>query len=314
MKKIIVSLWIIVLTITGCQSNIERNGEKLIETVNCNNQEQTILVKNNPKRLAVMDYSALDIIDTLNLGGNVVGVSKQENSIEYLNSYIENDNLINLGTIKEPNMEGVLEANPDLIIIGGRLAEYYDELSKIAPVYLMQTKIEEGVVNSIKNNAKTIASLYGIESEVEKKFVDYEKRIKEIKEFSKEKTAIISIISGQKFSVLGDNGRCSLISNEFGFKNIGLVEGQETSTHGNEVSYEFILETNPEYIFVLDRDQAIGTQSGADEIFSNEIIKETTASKNNNIIILENSNIWYMADGGIKALDIMISDIEKSIS
>ena len=33
---------------------------------------------------------------------------------------------------------------------------------------------------------------------------------------------------------------------------------ESTSTHGNEASFETVVEKNPEYIFVMDRDQAIG--------------------------------------------------------
>lgn len=312
MKKIILILTII-LIVSGCQIQKTNEGEKEITTIDGNNQEKTILIKNNPNRLAVMDYSALDIIDSLNLGDNVVGVSKQNLNVDYLNKYINDEKLINLGTVKEPNMEAILEANPDLIIIGGRLASYYDELSKIAPVYLLKTDPTIGVINSIKENTKTIASLYGLEKQVEILFDDYTKRINKLNEQLNGKKAIIGMMSGQKYSILGNDGRCSLITDEIGFENVGIENNQEISTHGNEVSYEFILNKNPEYIFVLDRDQAIGSQSNVQQIIENELIKETIASKNNNVIILNNSNVWYMVDGGVQALGLMISDIENNI-
>ena len=38
-----------------------------------------------------------------------------------------------LDTLKEPDMEKIFELTPDLIIISGRQADYYEELNKIAP-------------------------------------------------------------------------------------------------------------------------------------------------------------------------------------
>ena len=90
MKKIILILTII-LIVSGCQIQKPNEGEKEITTLDGNNQEKTILIKNNPNRLAIMDYSALDIIDSLNLGDNVVGVSKQNLNVEYLNKYINDE-------------------------------------------------------------------------------------------------------------------------------------------------------------------------------------------------------------------------------
>ena len=61
---------------------------------------------------------------------------------------------------------------------------------------------------------------------------------------------------------MGNDGRCSIIGVEIGFDN--LTAAESTSTHGNEASFETVVEKNPEYIFVMDRDQAIGGRRGTD--------------------------------------------------
>ena len=43
------------------------------------------------------------------------------------------------------------------------------------------------------------------------------------------------------------------------------------------------------------------------------MIAGTDAYKSGNIIYLENPAVWYTAEGGITALDIMLSDLENSI-
>ena len=86
--------------------------------------------------------------------------------------------------------------------------------------------------------------------------------------------------------MLGNDGRCSIIGVEVGFENIGVDANIDTSTHGNEASFEFIVEKAPDYIFVMDRDAAIGTDGAqlAQEIMENELVMGTDAYKNGNIV------------------------------
>lgn len=88
-----------------------------------------------------------------------------------------------------------------------------------------------------------------------------------------------------------------------------------TLTHGNEVSFEAIVALNPDYIFVMDRDSAISATGAqlAQEIMENELVMKTDAYRNGNLVILENPGIWYLAEGGITSLGIMLSDLEKAL-
>lgn len=88
-----------------------------------------------------------------------------------------------------------------------------------------------------------------------------------------------------------------------------------TPTHGNEVSFEAIVALNPDYIFVMDRDSAISATGAqlAQEIMENEMVMKTDAYRNGNLVILENPGIWYLAEGGITSLGIMLSDLEKAL-
>ncbi|MFR5725733.1 MAG: hypothetical protein ACLUEJ_04330 [Clostridium sp.] len=87
------------------------------------------------------------------------------------------------------------------------------------------------------------------------------------------------------FNVLGNDGRCSLISREAGFENIGVDAEIDTSTHGNEASFEFVVEK--ERIMCLSPDAAVGTEGAklAQEIMENELIMGTEAYRNGNLII-----------------------------
>ena len=115
---------------------------------------------------------------------------------------------------------------------------------------------------------------------------------------------------------LGNDGRCSIIGREMGFENLSVdaMEG-DTSTHGNEASFEFIVEKDPEYIFVLDRDAAIQTEGAqlAQEVMENDLVKGTQAYQHGNIVYLAHPAVWYTAEGGITALDLMLQDLESEL-
>ena len=267
----------------------------------------------DPQRIAILELASLDILDELGVGDRVVGTAST--SLDYLQSYVTNDSIANLGNIKEADMEAVMACEPDIIFIGGRLSKSYDALCEIAPVVFLATDAEKGVVESTRENAMTIASIFGLEDHVEALMADFDSRIDALKAFAEGKTAIVGMTTSGSFNVLGNDGRCSIIGKEIGFENIGVDANIDTSTHGNEASFEFIVDKNPDYIFAMDRDAAIGTDGAqmAQEILENELVESTDAYKNGHIVYLAHPNVWYTAEGGIQALSEMLSDLENAL-
>ena len=265
----------------------------------------------NPQRIAILDMAALDILDALNLGDRVIGMAGT--TLPYLNEYSSNKSLANLVTIKEADLEAVMASEPDIIFIGGRLSASYDVLSQIAPVVQLAVDRNLGVVESVRKNATTIASIFGKEGEVENLMATFDQRIAALADFAKDKNAVIGLCTSGGFNVLGNDGRCSIIGTEIGFENIGVSD--LTSTHGNESSFELLVKLNPQYLFVLDRDAAIQAQGAklAQEIIENQLVVQIDAYKNGNIVYLENPAVWYTAEGGITALAIMLQDLEGAL-
>lgn len=295
-------------TQTEAGSNEETPTEVTIQSLNAAGETVDLVVPYNPERIAILDMASLDILDSLGVGDRVVGSAST--SLDYLQDYVTNENIANLGTIKEADLEAVMACEPDVIFIGGRLAESYDALSEIAPVVYLSTDVEAGVVESVRKNATTIASLFGLEENVEELMSEYDSRIETLADFAKDKTAIVGLSTSGSFNILGNDGRCSIIGKEIGFENLG--DGDTTSTHGNETSFELVVELTPDYLFVLDRDAAIGTEGAqlAQEIVENELVMGTDAYKNGNIVYLEHPAVWYTAEGGIEALNVMLTDLE----
>ena len=294
------------------------SGEEKPETItvkslNANREEVDLEVPYDPERIAILDMACLDIIDSLGVGDRVVGSAST--SLDYLQDYVTDQNIENLGTIKEADMEAVMACEPDVIFIGGRLSSSYDTLSEIAPVVYLSTDTEIGVVESVRKNASTIAAMFGLEDQVDELMVDFDERIETLEAFAEGKTAIVGMCTSGSFNVLGNDGRCSMIGREIGFENVGVDANADTSTHGNEASFEYVVEKNPDYIFVMDRDAAIGTDGAqlAQDIMENELVQGTDAYKNGQLVYLEHPAVWYTAEGGVQALDLMLQDLENTL-
>ncbi len=300
----------------GQDSNTEQSGTPesvTISALNGNRETAEIEVPYDPQRIAILDMASMDILDALGVGNRIVGSAST--SLDYLQKYVTDENVANLGTIKEADLEAVMACEPDVIFIGGRLSSSYDALSEIAPVVYLSTDTEVGVVESVRKNAETVASMFGLEDQVDALMADFDDRIQTLKEFAEGKTAIVGMCTSGSFNVLGNDGRCSIIGREIGFENIGVDSNIDTSTHGNEASFEFVVDKAPDYIFVMDRDAAIQTEGAklAQEIMENELIMSTAAYQNGNVIYLEHPAVWYTAEGGITALDLMLQDLENEL-
>ena len=282
-----------------------------ITSLNGNGEAVELEVPYDPQRIAILDMASLDILDSLGLGGRVVGSATT--TLEYLQDYVPGDAIANLGTIKEADLEAVMACEPDVIFIGGRLSASYDALSEIAPVVFLSTDTQIGVVESVRNNATTIASMFGLEAQVDELMAGFDARIEALAAFAEGKNAIVGLCTSGSFNILGSDGRCSIISVEVGFDNLG--DGDVTATHGNESSFELVVELDPDYMFVLDRDAAIGTDGAqlAREIVENELVMDTDVYRDGHIVYLANPTVWYTAEGGITALDIMLNDLEGAL-
>lgn len=281
-----------------------------ITTLDGNGETIELEVPYDPQRVVTLDMASLDMLDNWGLGYRVAGMPKSS-QIDYLIDYFNNEDIINLGTLKEVDMEALMALEPDIIFIGGRLSAQYDALSEIAPVVYITTDYETGMLQSVKNNAATLASIFGTEEKLAEQLAGFDSRVTALAEAAAGKTAVIGIVTSSNFNTLGDGSRCSMIGNEVGFTNLA---NDVDSTHGNESSFELLVSLDPDYIFVLDRDSAINTEGAqlAQEVMENELVGQTSAYKNGNIIYLT-PTVWYLAEGGITAADLMLKDLEAGI-
>ena len=266
-----------------------------------------VKVKKNPEKVVVFDFGMLDTFDEL--GIEVAGLP-QSNIPSYLSKY-EDEKYANLGSLKEPDMEAIHALKPDVIFISGRQAEMYKELSEIAPTVYVGLDTSN-YVESFKENMDLVAEIFGKEDEMKVELAEIDEQIDAINEkvSAIDSKALIILGSEGKVSAYGANSRFGLIHDVFGFK--AADEKIEVSTHGQNVSFEYIAETNPDILFVVDRDAAVGGDASAKDSIENDLVKKTNAYEEGKIIYL-NPDYWYLSGGGLLSMKEMIKEMDASL-
>ncbi len=264
-------------------------------------------VKTNPKKVVVFDFGSLDTLDKL--GVEVTGVP-QKSVPKYLSKY-EDKKYTNVGGLKEPDFEKINEINPDLIIISGRQSDSYKEFEKIAPTIYVEQDTKD-YMKSFKENTEMLAKIFGKEDQAKKEIATVEKDIKALNEKAtkSDKKGLIILANDGQVSAYGPNSRFGIIHDVFG---VAPVDTElKADTHGNKISFEYILEKNPDYLFVIDRGAVVGGKSSAKQVVENEIVSKTNAAKNNNVIYLD-ANYWYLSGGGLESVSAMVKEVSEAL-
>ena len=250
-----------------------------------------------PKRVVVFDLGILDLLNSLDIP--VTGIPTGPKP-EYLQAY-DDDRYAKVGTLFEPNYEAVNALSPDIILLGARSASKLKDLSKIAPTLDLSYDPSKQI-DSIIDNAKLLGQIFGKNEKVAERLAAIDAKLQEVRK------ATASAGTGQLILTTGGpNSRFGLLYDEFGIS--PSAPSLDIGTHGQAISNEFLLETNPDWLFVLDRDAAIGHDSAsARTLLDNAIMHRTTAWKQDHIVYLS-SDAWYLGGGGIEALLRSMEDI-----
>lgn len=317
-KKLIglVSILAVATLFLGACGNQTANKKEETKTSSVAKEDKTIKVTDgegkeievpkNPEKVVVFDMGSLDTINQLGAGDNVVG-APLKTLPKYLSSF---DSVESVGGIKEPDLEKINAMKPELIVISGRQQDSQKDLEKIAPTLYLGVDSSK-TWESTKQNIETLGTIFEKEDVAKEKITKLETNIKEVKEKaekSKEK-GLVTLVNEGSLSAYGKGSRFGIIHDTFG---VALADDNiEASTHGQEVSYEYVLEKNPDILFVIDRTKAIGGDDSKNNVADNELVKQTNAGKNDKVISLT-PDVWYLSGGGIESTELMIKDVMKA--
>lgn len=268
-------------------------------------QGETVL-PDTPRKVLTFDLATLDTLDLL--GVDVAGVPDFALP-EYLAKHKDTPRI---GSLFEPDFEAVAAAAPDLIIVAGRSSKAYPELAKIAPTVDLSTDWADYGA-SVKANSVILGDIFGKQAEVATLIADLDASIETVKaDAATAGKGLIILTSGGKVSAYGAGSRFGWIHQTLGV--VPAIEDVEAATHGDAISFEFIRETNPDWLFVIDRDAAVGeTGQAAEQVLNNDLVAQTNAWKNGNVVYVDGMKS-YVINGGLHAFQDLVTDIGAALA
>lgn len=261
------------------------------------------VITERPRTVLVFDVAALDTLDAL--GVEVAGVPGA-NLPDYLGKY-RGERYAKIGTLFEPDYEAVAAARPDLIIIGPRSSAKYADLARIAPT--LDLSIDPmNFIAGTKANVALLGSIFERKAEAGMLLGRIDQALADAKAAAPaDERVLMVMVNGGKLTAFGPGSRFGWIYKDLGLKPAGAATA--SAAHGEVISFEYILKTDPDWLLVLDRDAAVGhSGAAARAALDNELVGASKAAKKGQIAYLDPVR-WYISAGGGAALVVMAEEL-----
>jgi iron complex transport system substrate-binding protein len=257
-----------------------------------------------PAKVLVQDWASLDNLAAL--GVSVAGVPSS-NAPGYLKDVIPADALA-LGSLFEPDFEGIAASESDVYFISGRSASVYPTAKDILPTVDLSVN-NTAIVEGLKNNLTTLGTIFDKQDKAAELIANVDAKVAEAKAAAEGKgKALVLVTNAGKLGVYGPDSRVSWVYNELGMAS-ALPEVKDGDHGGDAVTFEFLLEMNPDWVFVVDRDAGTGENTGAAQaLLDNELFNQTTAAKEGQIVYLD-SQAAYITMNGYQAVTLLLDQV-----
>ena len=205
------------------------------------------------------------------------------------------EDIADVGMHRDPNLEALVAAEPDLIISGQRFSKYDAQIKELAPdVPLINLEPREGQPfdQELIREVTDLGEIFGKQAEAKQLVDDFNASIERAKNAYDGSSTVMAVdVSGGNIGyVAPGNGRTwGPVFDLLGLKPALEVEGATDSHTGDDISVEAIAQANPAWIFVLDRDAAI-TKDGSNTP-AETVINDNAALQN--VAALQNKHVVY---------------------
>lgn len=237
-----------------------------------------------PTKVLVQDWAAFDNLQAL--GISVAGVPSS-NAPSYLQGTIPADAL-QIGSLFEPDFEGIAAAEADVYFIGARSASVYPTARDILPTIDLSLADNSDIIGGIKGNLARLGEIFGVADKAAALNAALDAKVAEAQAAAAGKgNALVLVTNAGNVGVYGPDSRVAWIYNQLGIPS-AMASVKDGDHGGDGVSFEFILETNPDWLFVVDRDAGTGNSTGAAAaLLDNELVNQTKAAQAGHIVYLD---------------------------
>lgn len=292
-------LSIAALSLTACGSTASGAADSSAPateggTVTVTDSVGEVTVTTNPQSVVATDNNSFETLDSWGVELTAGAVALMPTTV----SYKDNAQIVDLGNHREPNLEAVVAAEPDLIITGSRFTQYTEDFKKLAPeAAVVQVDRIEGkpLAEELKRTTSVLGEVFGKQDEATKLNADLDAAIERAKSAYDSDQKVMAVITSGGTVNYAAPGEGRTLDPLFGL--LGLTPALDisdaSSNHeGDDISVEAIASSNPDWILVMDRDA--GTTASAEEGYTpaNELLANSAALQN--VTAVKEGNIVYM--------------------
>jgi len=269
-----------------------------VSTVEITDIHGTVTVPVNPKNVIALDNRTFETLSDwgIELAAVPKGVMPADSP------YVLDESVLDIGNHSEPNLEIIAAADPELVIVGQRFASYYEDIKALVPnaavidlnfdVSEKSDTPGENLVNGLKDSTIALGKIFDKNEEAEKLVADFEQSIETAKSaYNGTDTVMSVVVSGGNigFSAPHSGRVWGPMYEVFGWVPALDITDATSNHQGDEVSVEAIAQSNPDWIFVLDRDAAVS--SVTDAVPAQDVIDNSPALQN--VTAITEGNIVY---------------------
>ncbi|WP_424347973.1 siderophore ABC transporter substrate-binding protein [Kocuria sp. CH-021] len=212
-------------------------------------------------------------------------------------AYADDESVVDLGNHREPDLEAVVAADPDLIVNGQRFADYREDFADLVPeatVVELDPREDQAFDAELKRQTSVLGRIFDREDEAEQINGDFDAAMQRVADGYRPGDTVMAVtVSGGEIGFIApDKGRTlGPLFEIFGFEPALEVDGASDDHQGDDISVEAIADSDPDWILVLDRDAAI---SADDPEFTpaQEVIEGAEALQN--VTAVQEGNVVYM--------------------
>lgn len=250
------------LTLAACSADTESQaGETGGEprTVTVEDNHGTVEVPVDPARVVALDNHVFETLSAWDVP--LVAAPKGIMGDGLWPEYTDDDAVLDVGMHREPNLESIVAAEPDLVIGGYRFASSYDDIKAQNPdavVIEIDPRDGEDPSDELARQIEILGEIFDRQAEAAAIVADYDAAVDAAATaYDGESTVVGLITSGGEISYSAPvTGRSIGVL----FPALGLQpaieQAAEDTSHGDDISVEAIASANPDWIIVLDRDGA----------------------------------------------------------
>jgi iron complex transport system substrate-binding protein len=257
-----------------------------------------------PAKVLTQDWAVFDNLDAL--GVAVAGVPSS-NAPSYLADKIPADAL-QIGSLFEPDFEGIAAAEADIYFVAARSAAAFETSKDIVPTVDLSVN-NTAFISGIEHNITLLGEIFDLQDRAGELNAALDAKVAEVTAAAEGKgTALVLVTNAGKLGVYGPDSRVAWVYNEIGMPSaLGSVKDGDHG--GDAVSFEFLLEVNPDWVFVVDRDAGTGENAGAAAaLLDNELFNQTNAAQNGHIVYLD-PQASYISMHGYQGVMLLLDQV-----